>query len=83
MAAKSFFHPRNYSDQLKLAKRVVQLLSAERGFSILGRRVCSSMSGAANNKGTHYSRDGASFRRFWDEVAKEVGVGAVFRWQLH
>ncbi|KAI4090661.1 MAG: hypothetical protein L6R37_007846 [Teloschistes peruensis] len=82
IAANSFFHLYNYSDQLKLAKRVVQLLSPEPGSMILGRQVGSSVPGeytAVNNKGTRYSHDVESFRRFWDRVAEEVGNGCRFR----
>ena len=82
IAANSFFHLYNYSEQLKLAKRVVQLLSPERGSLILGRQVGSSVPGeytAVNNKGTRYSHDVASFQRFWDQVANEIGDGCSFR----
>ncbi len=82
IAANSFFHLYNYSEQLKLAKRVVQLLSPERGSLILGRQVGSSVPGeytAVNNKGTRYSHDVASFQRFWDQVADEIGDGRKFR----
>lgn len=82
IAANSFFHLYNYSDQLRLAKRVVQLLSPERGSLILGRQVGSSQPGeynAVNNRGTRYSHNIASFRRFWDQVAEEIGNGCKFR----
>lgn len=82
IAANSFFHLYNYSDQLKLAKRVVRLLSPKRGSLILGRQVGSSVPGeytAVNNKGTRYAHDVASFQRFWEHVAKEVGDGCRFR----
>lgn len=82
IAANSFFHLYNYSDQLKLAKRVVQLLSPDRGSLILGRQIGSSVPGeytAVNNKGTRYSHDVASFRHFWWQVAKEIGHGCSFR----
>ena len=81
IAANSFFHLYNYSGQLKLAKRVLQLLSPERGSLILGRQVGSTVPGeytAVNNKGTRYSHDLASFRGFRDQVA-EVGLGCRFR----
>lgn len=82
VAANSFFHLYNYSDQLKLAKRVVQLLVPEPGSLILGRQVGSSVPGeytAVDNKGSRYSHDVASFRRFWDQVAAELGDGSSFR----
>lgn len=82
IAANSIFHLYNYSDQLRLAKRVVQLLSPEPGSLIVGRQVGSSPPGeysALNNKGTRYSHDIASFRSFWDQVAEEIGDGCKFR----
>ncbi|KAL8898829.1 MAG: hypothetical protein Q9207_006507 [Kuettlingeria erythrocarpa] len=82
IAANSIFHLYNYSDQLRLAKRVVQLLSPERGSLILGRQVGSAQPGeytAVNNQGTRYAHDIASFRKFWDQVAKDIGNDCRFR----
>ena len=82
IAVNSFLHLYNYSDQLKLAKRIARLLSPERGSLILGRQVGSSVPGeynAVNNKGTRFSHDVASFRRLWDQVAEEVGHRCKFR----
>ncbi|KAL9002048.1 MAG: hypothetical protein Q9188_005005 [Gyalolechia gomerana] len=82
IAANSIFHLYNYSDQLRLAKRVLQLLSPEPGSLILGRQVGSSPPGeysALDNRGTRYSHDIASFRSFWDQVAEEIGDGCKFR----
>ena len=82
IAANSFFHLYNYSDQLKLAKRVVRLLSPKPGSLILGRQVGSSVPGeytAVDNKGTRYAHDVASFHGFWEHVANEVGDGCRFR----
>ena len=82
IAANSFFHLYNYSDQLQLAKRVVRLLEPERGALILGRQVGSTVPGeytAVNNEGTRYSHDVASFRQFWGRVGEEIGGGCRFR----
>ena len=82
IAADSLFHLYNYSDQFKLARRVVQLLAPERGSLILGRQVGSSVPGeytAVDNKGSRYSHDVASFRRFGDQVAAGFGDGCSFR----
>ncbi|KAI4228715.1 MAG: hypothetical protein L6R36_001405 [Xanthoria steineri] len=82
VVANSIFHLYNYADQLRLAKRVVRLLSPERGSLILGRQVGSSQPGeykAVNNQGTRYAHDAASFRRFWDQVAEDIGGGCKFR----
>ena len=82
IVANSFFHLYSYTDQLRLAKRVVRLLSPERGSLILGRQVGSSQPGeynAVDNKGTRYSHDVASFRQFWEKVAEETGDGCKFR----
>ncbi|KAL9026911.1 MAG: hypothetical protein Q9196_004494 [Gyalolechia fulgens] len=82
IVANSFFHNYNYSDQLRLAKRVMQLLSPEPGSLVLGRQVGSTQPGeynALDNKGTRYSHDVDSFRSFWDQVAEEIGNGCKFR----
>ncbi|KAL8626377.1 hypothetical protein Q9189_007930 [Teloschistes chrysophthalmus] len=82
IAANSIFHLYNYSDQLKLAKRMVRLLSPQPGFMILGRHIGSSVPGeypGMNDDGTRYAHDVASFQRFWDRVAEEVGDGCRFR----
>ncbi|KAL8788890.1 MAG: hypothetical protein Q9213_001413 [Squamulea squamosa] len=82
IVANSIFHLYNYADQLQLAKRVVQLLSPERGSLVLGRQVGSSQPGeykAVNNQGTRYAHDSTSFRQFWDRVAEDVGDGCKFR----
>lgn len=82
IAANSFFHLYNYSDQLKLAKRMVQLLSPQPGSMILGRQLGSSVPGeytGMKDDDTRYAHDVASFQRFWDRVAEEVGDGCRFR----
>lgn len=82
VVANSIFHLYNYADQLRLAKRVVRLLSPERGSLILGRQVGSSQPGeynAVNNQGTRYAHDATSFRRFWGQVAEDIGGGCKFR----
>ncbi|KAL8670912.1 MAG: hypothetical protein Q9168_004579 [Polycauliona sp. 1 TL-2023] len=82
IVTNSIFHLYNYADQLRLAKRVVRLLSPERGSLILGRQVGSSQPGeytAVNNQGTRYAHDATSFRHFWDRVAEDVGDGCKFR----
>ncbi|CAO1606126.1 MAG: hypothetical protein LQ349_008915 [Xanthoria aureola] len=82
VVANSIFHLYNYADQLRLAKRIVRLLSPERGSLILGRQVGSSQPGeynALNNQGTRYAHDATSFRRFWGQVAEDIGGGCKFR----
>ncbi|KAL8638439.1 MAG: hypothetical protein Q9228_004410 [Teloschistes exilis] len=66
IAANSFFHLYNYIDQLKLAKRM------------LGSSVPGEYTGMKDDD-TRYAHDVASFQRFWDRVAEEVGDGCRFR----
>ena len=82
IAANSIFHLYSLPEQLALAKRVVRFLTPERGSLILGRQVGSTVPGeytSVDNKGTRYAHDVDSFRRFWEQVASEVGGGCRFR----
>ena len=48
----------------------------------MGRQVGSLVPGeytSVDNKGTRYAHDIDSFRRFWDQVAREAGGGCRFR----
>ncbi|KAL8665680.1 MAG: hypothetical protein Q9202_001990 [Teloschistes flavicans] len=81
IAANSIFHLYNYSNQLKLARRAVRLLSPQPGSMILGRHLGSRVPGeypGMNDNDTRYAHDVASFQRFWDRVAEEVGDGRRF-----
>jgi len=82
VAANSLFHLYSLPQQLHLAKRVVALLAPVPGSLIVGRQVGSLVPGhytSVDNRTKRYSHDVASFTRFWDQVAREVGGGVRFR----
>ncbi|SLM36092.1 S-adenosyl-L-methionine-dependent methyltransferase-like [Lasallia pustulata] len=79
--AGSFFHLFGWDDQVKVAKRVVQLLKPRNGSLVLGRQVGNVRAGEyprTSAKGLMWRHDGASLARMW----KEVGLATGTKWNV-
>ncbi|KAK1027218.1 hypothetical protein LTS16_021690, partial [Friedmanniomyces endolithicus] len=76
--ASSFFHLFTLAEQKKVAHRVLALLKPRPGSLVVGRQVGNSRPGEyprRSGEGTRYRHDVASWRRMWEEVGWERGVG--------
>lgn len=75
--AGSFFHLFDWDDQLKVAKRAVEILRPQKGSMVVGRQVGSLEPGEQPRRsgtGMRYMHDEASMTRFWNEVGAATGT---------
>lgn len=74
----SFFHLWNWSDQVTVACRLVDLMLAEKGSIILGRQAGNIHPGEIphriNKEGTMYQHDPSSWKKMWEEVGERTGT---------
>jgi hypothetical protein len=74
--AGSFFHLFDWDNQIKAAKRVVQLLKAEPGVIIFGRqgaKVEAGSFGHISKEHTAYWHNPESWAKLWEQVGDETG----------
>jgi hypothetical protein len=77
--ANSVFHLFSWDDQMKAAKRVVQLMRPQKGSLILGSQIAHKDPGEVESRpgrrsSTMYRHDEKSWERFWETVGEEVGL---------
>lgn len=75
--AHSFFHLFDWDDQVKAAKRVIQLLKAEPGVMIFGRQGAMVDAGSfafAKKEQTVYWHNAESWEKLWKQVGDETGT---------
>lgn len=75
----SFFHLFNHEEQFDVAKRVVQLLTPEKGTMIVGRQVGNTNAGEFNAEGfpgekRRFRHNPKTWTEFWDEVGEATGT---------
>jgi len=78
----SFFHLFDRSEQLDVAKRVVQLLKPEAGSTIIGRQMGNLTSGSYEAGG--YVGEKARFRhnpKSWEDLWDEIGEATGTKWK--
>ncbi|KAH7068255.1 hypothetical protein BKA63DRAFT_423186 [Paraphoma chrysanthemicola] len=75
--AHSFFHLFSWDDQIKAAKRVVQLLKPEPGVMVFGRQGAKPDAGSfakINKVHTAYWHNVESWEKLWKQVGEETGT---------
>ena len=76
--AGSFFHLFGWDDQIKVAKRLVELLKPRKGSVVFGRQAGNiepgEMPHQANAGGTMFRHDATSFEKLWKEVGAQTGT---------
>lgn len=76
--AGSFLHLFDWSRQVAACKRIISLLRPTPGALFVGRQIGSANPGEYKHRvgddGMLYRHDEATFRRMWEEVAKETGT---------
>ncbi|KAG8994877.1 hypothetical protein FRB94_009626 [Tulasnella sp. JGI-2019a] len=73
----SFFHLFTWDNQIKVAKRIVQVLRPQKGSMVLGRQSGSLIAGESTRRGGTqqvYRHDSTSFARMWKQVGDETGT---------
>ncbi|MCJ1391923.1 hypothetical protein MMC18_004790 [Xylographa bjoerkii] len=74
----SFLHLFGWEEQVKVGKRIVRLLKAEKGVVVFGRQVGTLEPREYQRKteegGSVYRHDGGSFKRMWEQIGKETGT---------
>lgn len=77
IGASSFFHLFSWSDQKKVATRVIKLLRPQKDSLLVGRQIGDEVAGEKTRRsgsGSRYRHNADSWKRFWQEVGDQTGV---------
>lgn len=76
--AGSFLHLFNYQDQLRVCKRIVEILKEKKGSVVLGRQAGSIVAGErvhrTNTAQSMFRHNAESFKKMWQEVGEATGT---------
>ncbi|KAG8875834.1 hypothetical protein FRB97_004689 [Tulasnella sp. 331] len=82
----SFFHLFDWDDQIRVAKRVVQILRPQKGSIVLGRQTGTMTAGPSTRRGGTqpiWRHDVDSFLRMWKQVGDETSTEWSVEAELH